>query len=156
MLSVYYGCGLRRSEGVALNLSDINLDKNLLHVRKGKNYKERHVPISPASRRHLTQYIYDHRNTLLRYPQTDALFLSKRGTRLQGQSMILRLKALQQQSDSTTLRAKEIGLHTLRHSIATHLLHSGMKLENISLFLGHSSLESTQIYTHLEAHENNL
>jgi integrase/recombinase XerD len=59
------------------------------------------------------------------------------------------LKYLQQQTENLDLIAKEIGLHTLRHSIATHLLQAGMKLEYIARFLGHSSLESTQIYTHL-------
>jgi integrase/recombinase XerD len=63
--------------------------------------------------------------------------------------MWLRLKHLQQQTENADLIEKEIGLHTLRHSIATHLLQAGMQLESIARFLGHSSLESTQIYTHL-------
>lgn len=151
MLAVYYGCGLRRNEGVQLNVSDISFEKSLLHVTKGKNYKERLVPVSKSSLKTLTGYIYDHRPELLRGRKTEALFVSLRGRRMQGQSLLLRLKYLQQQSDSTTLREKEIGLHTLRHSIATHLLSAGMKLESISRFLGHSSLESTQIYTHLSA-----
>jgi len=66
-----------------------------------------------------------------------------------GQSLLLRLKQLQFRTCDPTFIEKEIGLHTLRHSIATHLLQAGMSLENISRFLGHSSLESTQIYTHL-------
>ena len=73
---------------------------------------------------------------------------------MQGQSLLLRLKYLQYYSDSIALKEKEIGLHTLRHSIATHLLQAGMKLETISRFLGHSSLESTQTYTHLAGMEN--
>ena len=72
---------------------------------------------------------------------------------MNGQSMLLRLKQLQREAGrlegNLTLLEKEIGLHTLRHSIATHLMAAGMKLESISRFLGHSSLESTQIYTHL-------
>jgi len=71
--------------------------------------------------------------------------------RLSGQSLILRLKLLQSKTNTPELMEKEIGLHTLRHSIATHLLAAGMDLESISKFLGHSSLESTQIYTHLTA-----
>jgi len=86
--------------------------------------------------------------------KSEALFISQRGSRIAGQSMLLRLKALQNRTGNPNLIEKEIGLHTLRHSIATHLLSSGMKLELISKFLGHSSLESTQIYTHiLEEHE---
>jgi integrase/recombinase XerD len=69
--------------------------------------------------------------------------------RLEGQSLFIRLKNLQYQTGNTDLIEKEIGLHTLRHSIATHFLQAGMKLESISRFLGHSSLESTQIYTHV-------
>ncbi len=148
MLAIYYGCGLRRNEGVHVNVGDINFDRSTLHVRKGKNYKERFVPISKNSLKYLTEYIYDHRPQLAK-SSIDALFLSQAGFRVQGQSLIIRLKLLQQRTGDLTLLEKEIGLHTLRHSIATHLLAAGMKLESISRFLGHSSLESTQIYTHL-------
>ena len=148
MLAVYYGCGLRRTEGVNVNVSDIDFDKALLHVRKGKNYKERFVPIGKAALKHLQQYVYDHRLELLQ-GKSEALFISQRGTRMQGQSLLRRLNYLQYQTEKAELIEKEIGLHTLRHSIATHFLSAGMKLESISRFLGHSSLESTQIYTHL-------
>jgi len=149
MLAIYYGCGLRRNEGVQLNVGDINFDRSVLHVKKGKNYKERFVPISKTSLNHLTAYVYDHRPELLQGAKTEALFVSQAAKRLQGQTLILRLKYLKYQTENTELIEKEIGLHTLRHSIATHFLQAGMKLESISRFLGHSSLESTQIYTHL-------
>jgi len=149
MLAVYYGCGLRRSEGVSLDAGDIDFDKALLHVRKGKNFRERFVPVSKVSLNYLQTYVYDHRGHLLQKSMTDALFITYRGTRLKGQGMILRLKHLQQLTADEELRGKEIGLHTLRHSIATHLLSAGMPLESICRFLGHRSLDSTQIYTHL-------
>ncbi|GAB5524244.1 MAG: site-specific tyrosine recombinase XerD [Roseivirga sp.] len=149
MLAVFYGCGLRRNEGVNLDVSDIDFDRGLLHVRKGKGYKERFVPISKSSLKHLQEYIYDHRSVLIKQP-SGALFLSTYGTRMQGQSLALRLRYMVYKTDRPELIEKEPGLHTLRHSIATHLLKAGMKLESISLFLGHSSLESTQVYTHLE------
>jgi integrase/recombinase XerD len=149
MLTVYYGCGLRRTEGVSLNVSDIDFDKALLHVRKGKNYKERFVPISKASLKHLQDYVYDHRPELLLNTKSEALFISQRGDRMTGAGLLLRLNVLIKGTENIELTEKEIGLHTLRHSIATHLLKAGMKLESISRFLGHSSLESTQIYTHL-------
>ena len=155
MLAVFYGCGLRRNEGVHLNLSDINFDKSILHVRKGKNYKERFVPISESSLKYLQEYIYDFR-LLLAKCAIDALFLSQNGMRMQGQSLLIRLKLLQQKTGDLTLIEKEVGLHTLRHSIATHLLSAGMKLESISRVLGHTSLESTQIYTHLAGIDNEL
>ena len=148
MLAIFYGCGLRRNEGVHVDVPDINFDRAILHVRKGKAYKERLVPISKTSLKHLEEYIYDHRPILLKQ-KTDALFVSTYGTRMQGQSLNLRLGYLIQKTENPEIIDKETGLHTLRHSIATHLLQAGMKLESISRFLGHSSLESTQIYTHL-------
>jgi len=150
MLAIFYGCGLRRSEGAYLDVGDINFDRSLLHVRKGKNNKERFVPISKTNLKYLQEYVYDHRRELTRGSKTEALFIAYNHTkRMQGQSLMIRLKTLQYQTGEIDLNEKEIGLHTLRHSIATHLLQAGMKLESISRFLGHSSLESTQIYVHL-------
>lgn len=150
MLAIFYGCGLRRNEGVNLDVGDINFDRSLLHVRKGKGNKERLVPISKTNRKYLTEYVYDHRPTLIHGSKTEALFTGyQQYRRMQGQSLNLRLKYLQHQTGDIDLNEKEIGLHTLRHSVATHLLQAGMKLESISRFLGHSSLDSTQIYTHL-------
>ncbi|MEQ8905141.1 tyrosine-type recombinase/integrase [Ekhidna sp.] len=150
MLAVFYGCGLRRSEGVALDVVDVNFDRSVLHVRKGKNYKERFVPVSKTNLKYLSDYIYDHRPELLKGSKSDALFIgSNTIKRMQGQSLFVRLKRLQYYTGNVDLIEKEIGLHTLRHSIATHLLKAGMKLESISRFLGHGSLESTQIYTHI-------
>lgn len=150
MLAVFYGCGLRRNEGVCLDVVDINFDRSVLHVRKGKNYKERFVPISKTNLKYLTEYIYDHRSELLRGCKSDAVFISyQHHRRMHGQSLFIRLKLLQQQTGDLDLLEKELGLHTLRHSIATHFLQAGMKLDSISRFLGHGSLESTQIYTHV-------
>ena len=149
MLAIYYGCGLRRTEGVSVNVSDIDFDKALLHVRKGKNYKERFVPIGKTALKHLQEYVYDHRGELLQGGKPEALFISQRAGRMGGAGMLLRLNVLLRETEDAELNEKEVGLHTLRHSIATHLLQAGMKLESISRFLGHSSLDSTQIYTHL-------
>lgn len=149
MLAIFYACGLRRNEGVNVDIGDINFDRAILHVRKGKNYKERFVPISKTSLKYLQDYIYDHRPEIVQGNKSEALFISMRAKRLDGQTMLLRLKHLQHQTENADLIEKEIGLHTLRHSIATHLLQAGMELESIARFLGHSTLESTQIYTHL-------
>ncbi|MCP4354599.1 MAG: tyrosine-type recombinase/integrase [Proteobacteria bacterium] len=154
MLNIYYGCGLRRSEGINLNLSDVLLKEKLVHVRQGKGYKERYVPITESIKEELENYIYVAREQLQSYKpekqevylaSRQALFLSMRAKRIHGNSIILRLQKLAIVAQIN----KEIGLHTLRHSIATHLLQSGMTLEEVSQFLGHGSLESTQIYTHL-------
>jgi len=149
MLAIFYGCGLRRNEVVSTDVGDINFDRAVVHVRKGKNYKERLVPISKASLKYLQEYICDYRGEILQGSKSEALFISMRARRMDGQTMLLRLKYLQHQTENAELIEKEIGLHTLRHSIATHLLQAGMQLESIARFLGHSTLESTQIYTHL-------
>lgn len=149
MLTIYYGCGLRRNEGLHLELNDIFWDKEILIVRKGKNYKERFVPISKAGLKHLENYLYDARPQFMKREKEERFFINERGKPMQGQMMLLRLNQLVTRTENTTLQEKEIGLHTLRHSIATHLLGNGMQIEKIKDFLGHSSLESTQIYTHL-------
>ncbi|MDR3711313.1 MAG: tyrosine-type recombinase/integrase [Puia sp.] len=158
MISIFYGCGLRRNEGVYLDTGDINFDRGLLHVRKGKNYTERIIPISRKNLQYLQIYLYDARPFLLKQTKQEAFFISAKGRRMQGQSLLLRLKYLVELTDSPLLQQKRVGLHTLRHSIATHLLAAGMQLERIKDFLGHRSLESTQIYTHLtqkeETYEN--
>ncbi len=145
ILAIYYSCALRRSEGVALNVKDINLDDSLLYVREGKGFKERMVPIADGALKDIKEYLYDSRPFLLKESNPNALFISSRGRRLSGQMMHLRVKKLAREASVN----KNIGLHTLRHSIATHLLQNGMQLHKISKFLGHESLESTQIYTHL-------
>jgi integrase/recombinase XerD len=147
LLAVYYGCGLRRNEGASLDISDVLLKEKLVYVQKGKGYRERYVPMSEAVKEDLENYINVGRGSLLScgLMKEQSLFLSFRGKRMDGNSLIMRLKALIRMAGIN----KAVGLHTLRHSIATHLLQSGMNLESVSRFLGHQSLESTQIYTHL-------
>lgn len=145
MLSVYYGCGLRRGEGVMLDVSDYLPERELLYVRYGKQYRERYVPITAGVKEDIGTYLRYGRVEQVRNPGEQALLLSERGTRLQGRSMSIRLRLLMEKAGIY----REAGLHSLRHSIATHLLERGMALEHISRFLGHRSIESTQVYTHL-------
>jgi integrase/recombinase XerD len=147
ILSIFYGCGLRRSEGQALNVNDILLKEKRVFVRKGKNYRERYVPMAESVKEDLENYIYISREKILSFKniKSDGLFLGMQVKSMCGNAIISRV---QQLSNKAKIN-KTIGLHTLRHSIATHLLQSGMKLEEVSQFLGHVSLESTQIYTHL-------
>lgn len=144
MLGIYYGCGLRRSEGVALELHDVDLHRNMLFVRHGKGYSERYIPFNETVKRDFTAWLAI-RSQLPVKPLEKTFLIGVTGKPLKGPAVLERLKSLVTQSglDHTT------GLHTLRHSIATHLLKGGMSLENVSRFLGHRSLESTQIYTHL-------
>jgi len=151
MLGIYYGCGLRKSEGVALDVSDVLIQRGLLYVRKGKGSKERYVPISEKSLEHITEYLQMGRDYLLSGSSfsTESFFVNQYGERCSDQALSLSLRKLVKRSGSGSLEGKHPSLHTLRHSIATHLLQSGMQIELIQQFLGHQSLESTQIYTHL-------
>ena len=149
ILTVLYSCGLRRNEAVHLDISDILFDKERVYVRKGKNYKERFVPINRRNAEILEDYIYEGRPQFNNPKATEALFISQQGTRLNGMSFANRLKAIVRATNNKTIAEKHITLHILRHSIATHLLQKNVPLESIKTFLGHSSLESTQIYTHL-------
>jgi len=145
MISIYYGCGLRRNEGLNLDIDDILFNKDLVYVRKGKNYKERYVPMTEGVKEELQNYV-DYARTVLMKSPVKALFLTVKGNRLGSNGMADRLQLLKEKAEIN----KEAGLHALRHSIATHLLQSGMELDKIKRFLGHSSLESTQIYTHIK------
>ena len=91
---------------------------------------------------------------LIRSKTEDALFVTVNGKRQGDQSMAARLEELQRRDNDERMKQRPITLHGLRHSIATHLLQSGMSHEMIARFLGRSSLESTQIYTHLTEHED--
>ncbi len=149
ILVVLYSLGLRRSEAVGLNCDDILFEKGRVHIRKGKNYKERLVPINSHNLSMLEEYLYEGRLEFIKNYQTDALFLSHWGRRMGELTFANRLNAIIDATENETIIEKGITLHTLRHSIATHLLENNVPLKSISQFLGHSSLESTQLYTHL-------
>ena len=148
ILSIYYGCGLRSNEGLSLNLSDVMVEKGLMYVRKGKGYKERYVPFTEAVKTDFRLYLQECRPKLVKQPSEEAFLVNNKGRRIGSTAQSKRLKELLKQANIT----KPIGLHNLRHSIATHLLKSGMQIEDIAKFLGHAFISSTQIYTHI-AHE---
>ncbi len=149
ILTIFYSCGLRRSEGQRLDISDLNFDRQVLKVRKGKGNKGRLVPFNKTSSTYLQDYLYDTRPQLVQNNKEQAFFIGLNGNRMQGQSLARRVELLAQHSKID----KKVHLHLLRHSVATHLLQNGMSLENIARFLGHSSLESTQQYTHIAGNE---
>jgi integrase/recombinase XerD len=170
MIAIFYGCGLRRSEGIQLNTSDVDLVKRLVFVRRGKGNKQRYVPIAAKHAEDLKDYIENGREWMLQQhgntwhqqrhgklydkkteTDTGAFFVSIQGQRMQ--SFYQRLAMMKQRAGIE----KPLTLHGLRHSIATHLLQSGMDIEAIAKFLGHSSLASTQIYTHIiNEHDNRI
>ncbi len=138
---LYYGCGLRRTEGYNLTVQDINFDKKTIFIKQGKNYKDRIVPINESIYKALQHYIYNFRN--LHKTEHNRLFLYHHST------LSDMLHYLQKTCPNKAIQGKHITFHILRHSIATHLLENGMSIENISRFLGHSTLITTQIYTHI-------
>ena len=148
ILSVYYGCGLRSNEGASLDLDDILLEKKLLYVRKGKQYKERYVPFVESQQNDFRLYLNECRSQLVKNESEKAFLVNNQGSRIQYSTISKTIKRLLERAGIN----KQIGLHTFRHSIATHLLQSGMNIEDIATFLGHKQISSTQIYTHI-AHE---
>ncbi len=147
IIAIYYGCGVRCTEGTRLELRDIDFSNDLLHVRKGKNYRERYVPISEGVKKELLQWVNDGQ-TWFAGGKTNILIPNSRGKTTQSGPLNKRLKLL---CEKASIK-KKITLHCLRHSIATHLLESGMDLEMIGQFLGHVGLEATQVYTRIINH----
>jgi site-specific recombinase XerD len=128
-----YSAGLRSGELVDLDLADVDFEQELVRVR-GKGGKERVVPLGEEAAYHVARYLRDGRPQLAR-GANDAVFLSARGRRL----------------DTSTLRRLLRRPHSLRHAFATHLLEGGADLRTIQELLGHSSLSTTQVYSHVDA-----
>ena len=148
ILSVYYGCGLRSKEGSSLDIEDILLGKKLMYVRKGKQYRERYVPFVESQQNDFRLYLKECRSQLVKNEKENAFLVNNQGSRIGYNTISKILKRLLERASIN----KQIGVHTFRHSIATHLLQSGMNIEDIATFLGHKQISSTQIYTHI-AHE---
>lgn len=148
LLSIAYGCGLRRSEIERLNVKDIQLTSGMLIVRSGKGSKRREVPMSDLVVKCLRQYITEERYRKLigRNQLEEALFLNVLGKRASGQILNELLKKIIEQTNNYELEQKEITLHCLRHSIAHHLSENDAGIEFIRRFLGHSEINTTYIY----------
>lgn len=141
IFALCYGCALRRMEAYKLTAQDIDFDRKTLFVRQGKNYKDRIVPMNDNVCNTLKDYIYNFRHRLkLKHNRLFIHSLSNLHTTL---------KEVQQATENPQIREKRLYFHILRHSMATHLLQNGMDIESIARFLGHSSLVSTQVYTHI-------
>jgi integrase/recombinase XerD len=147
ILNIAYGCGLRVQEISDLNKEDIRLTENIIIVQKGKNSKRRLVPISQKISDEIKEYLESLEQ------KTNTIFTNNKARRMQEWGFNARLKQLILKTEFgqklTTEELNKIGIHSLRHSIATHLLENGMKLEQVQKFLGHSHIESTEIYTHI-------
>jgi site-specific recombinase XerD len=133
LVELVYSAGLRSQEAVDLDLADVDFEQELVHVR-GKGGKERVVPLGEEAARLVADYLREARPQLVRGAE-NSLFLSVRGRRL----------------DTSTLRRLIPHPHRLRHAFATHLLEGGADLRTIQELLGHSSLSTTQMYSHVDA-----
>lgn len=153
ILSLAYGCGLRVGELVKCNTEDILLREKLLIVPQGKGNKRRVVPLSNGVVNDLADYFYNERDELAKgrdfKPNQNAFVLHSRGGRMQKHTYNKHLKAIIGRTGNEAIKEKQITIHSLRHSIATHLLEQGIPVEQVRMFLGHSQLETTQIYTHI-------
>jgi len=141
IFALCYGCALRRMEAYNLTAKDVDFDRKTLFVKQGKNYKDRIVPMNDNVCNTIKDYIYNFRHRL-KLPH-NRLFIHSLG------HLHVMLKEAQQATENLQIKEKRLYLHLLRHSMATHLLQNGMDIESIARFLGHNSLVSTQVYTHI-------
>jgi len=146
ILETMYSCGLRVSETVNLKISQLYLDVGFIRVI-GKGDKERLVPIGSSAIHYITIYKNDIRvHTQPHRGNEDILFLNNRGARLSRVMIFLIIKALVKKAGIK----KTVSPHTLRHSFATHLVEGGADLRAVQEMLGHESITTTEIYTHLD------
>lgn len=143
MLEVMYATGIRVSELIDLNVSDVNLELGL--IRCGDAIKSRMIPLYPAALRALAAYIHDVRPSLVANPSETALFVNVNGYRMSRQGFWKIMKYYQARAGIE----KDITPHTLRHSFAVHLLENGADLGSLQELMGHSDISSTQLYTQM-------
>lgn len=149
MVEVLYGCGLRVSELIKLKISDINFKEGFLKV-EGKGQKVRYVPLAKYTSHLIKNYIENVRiNNKINKKYEENLFLNSRGSSMSRVIVFIIIKEL---ADKAGIR-KNISPHTFRHSFATHMLQNGADLRFIQEMLGHSSITTTEIYTHLNTEE---
>lgn len=146
ILETLYGCGMRVSELVSLRLTDLHFDEGYLKI-KGKGNRERLVPIGRSVKDSITLYIHNYRCTLkIDKKDENVLFLNRRGKMMTRVMVFTIIKNLAQKIGLQ----KKISPHTFRHSFATQLLEGGADLKAIQEMLGHESITTTEVYTHLD------
>ena len=145
ILHLCYSCGLRRNEIELLNLKDINFEQKLLFVRKGKGKKRRVIPLTETIIQDLKEYFTA--TEIIRNNIEESFLININGSKMRGNNVYNLFKRILKRTQS--LNPENYCLHSLRHSIATHLLENEMSIEMVRDFLGHSQLVSTQIYTRI-------
>ncbi len=148
IIEVLFSCGLRVSELVTLRLSDLYLEEHFVRV-VGKGRKERLVPISESAIKQLQLWFIDRNLMDIKPGEEDYVFLNRRGAHLTRTMILIMIKRLGEEAGIS----KTISPHTLRHSFATALLAGGADLRAIQAMLGHESIGTTEIYTHIDTHE---
>ncbi len=158
LLSIAYGCGLRRTELQDLDTNDVLLHKGMLIVRDGKFGKSRTVPLSDHVIKALKEYlIYERSNYFESNLQsTHSFFVNKQGNRMKGEKLNERLKELINLTNNQALIQKEITLHCLRHSIATHLIDKGASIEFVQQLLGHAEIDTAHLYSKRRKQQLNI
>ena len=146
ILEVLYSCGLRVSELISLRISDLFFDESFIRVI-GKGDKQRLVPIGEPAMQAVQQYLSQTRRAYVSKKAEDILFLNRRGGKLSRQMIFLMIKSQCEKAGIT----KEISPHTFRHSFATHLVENGADLRAVQQMLGHESIITTEIYTHIDS-----
>ena len=152
-LSTVYACGLRLTEALNLQVSDIDSARMMLHVHRGKGAKDRFVPLPKTTLSILRAHWKTHRNPQLLFPACgrDGRSASRAQTPMAISSVQGAFRAAKRQA---AIAKRGVSIHTLRHCYATHLLEAGVNLRVIQQYLGHSSLETTMVYLHLSAKGN--
>lgn len=146
ILETLYSCGLRVSELVDLKVSDLHFDQGYIKI-EGKGGKERLVPVSPRAIAEINKYFEGYRRTLnIMSSAVDVLFLNRRGQKL---SRVMIFTIIKNLATKINLN-KKISPHTFRHSFATHLIEGGADLRAVQEMLGHESILTTEIYTHID------
>lgn len=139
-----YGTGCRISELVNTDLQDIDFESNILKIRFGKGSKQRLIPLGKSLKNSIEAYVIQVRNNVPNFQKIDALLLNSKGKRLTRQSIWTVINKYAQEQG-----IKDLTPHTLRHAFATHLLEGGADVRVVQELLGHSSINTTQIYTHV-------
>ncbi|MGV4528624.1 site-specific tyrosine recombinase/integron integrase [Ornithobacterium rhinotracheale] len=146
IIEMLYGCGLRVSELTELKISDLYFDEDFIQVL-GKGNKKRLVPIAQYTQKILTNYLQLVRSyQTIQKAYSDHVFINNRGTKL---SRVMVFNIIKEAAERAGIK-KNISPHTFRHSFATHLLENGGDLRSIQLMLGHESITTTEIYTHID------
>lgn len=149
VLSLAYGCGLRCGELAKVNIADVKIADKLLVVPRGKGNKRRVIPMSNGVCNDLKQYLEMERPIYLTDKIETAFLLNVNGNRMMGYTCRKVIKRIVKRAANPNILAKNIATHHLRHSIATHLLAEGLSVEQVSHFLGHSHVETTEVYTRI-------